>query len=126
MKQQIYIDTSVIGGCLDDEFKDISIQLIDKAKQGQIKLMVSDITELELIEASQEVQDILKAISNDNIVYVELTEEASSLAGKYISEGIISEGKLADAEHIAIATINRADVLLEFSSYCESEKNSWI
>jgi len=36
-----------------------------------------------------------------NIEYVELTEEAVNRAGKYITEEVIGEGKLADAEHIA-------------------------
>ena len=35
-----------------------------------------------------------------------------NLAKKYIAEGVIGKGKLADAEHIAIATINRVDVLV--------------
>jgi len=45
-----------------------------------------------------------------NIDYEELTEEAVNLAKKYIVEGVIGEGKLVDAEHIAIATLNRVDV----------------
>ncbi|RLG31870.1 hypothetical protein DRN97_08725 [Methanosarcinales archaeon] len=46
---------------------------------------------------------------------IELTEEAVNLAGKYITEGVIGEGKLVDAEHIAIATINRVDVLVSWN-----------
>lgn len=32
---RIYIDTSVVGGCLDDEFKTPSRALFEKARQGE-------------------------------------------------------------------------------------------
>lgn len=34
MKQRIYIDTSVIGGCLDDEFKEFSTKLFDVMEEA--------------------------------------------------------------------------------------------
>jgi len=43
--------------------------------------------------------------------HVKLTEEVVNLARRYIAEGAIGEGgKLVDAEHIAIATINHNSV----------------
>jgi len=115
MKLRIYIDTSVISGALEEEFKDASMRLIDRAKLGEIKLVISELTELELIDAPQAVKDIFEGIPEENIEYVELTQEALNLARKYISEGIISGRKLVDAEHIAIATINRVDILLSWN-----------
>ena len=107
MRLRIYIDTSVIGGCLDKEFQNASMELIDKFKRGEAIAVISELTTLELKDAPQEVQDILREIPEENIEYVELTEEVVNLAGKYITEGVIGGGKLVDAEHIAIATINR-------------------
>lgn len=115
MKPRIYVDTSVIGGCLDEEFKDASRWLIDKFKQGEITAVVSELTKLELKNAPQKVQNVLKEIEEENVEYVELTEEAVSLARKYISEGVVAENKLVDAEHIAIASINRVDVLVSWN-----------
>lgn len=115
MKLRIYVDTSVIGGCMDEEFKEASRQLIDKIRQGGIIAIISELTRLELKDAPQEVQNILEEIPEENIEYVELTEEASNLARKYISEGIIGEGHFVDAEHIAIATINRVDVIVSWN-----------
>ncbi|MHC1611593.1 MAG: PIN domain-containing protein [Candidatus Methanospirareceae archaeon] len=115
MRLRIYIDTSVIGGCLDKEFQNASMELIDKFKRGEMMAVISELTTLELKNAPQEVQDILKEIPERNIEYVELTEEAVNLAGKYITEGVIGGGKLVDAEHIAIATINRVDVLVSWN-----------
>ena len=115
MRLRIYIDTSVIGGCLDKEFQNASMELIDKFKRGEMIAVISELTTLELKDAPQEVQNILKEIPERNIEYVELTEEAVNLAGKYITEGVIGRGKLVDAEHIAIATINRVDVLVSWN-----------
>lgn len=112
MRLRIYIDTSVVGGCKDAEFQSASQQLINKFKLGEMIAVVSELTELELEDAPQEVQDILTEIPERYIEYEELTEEAVSLAKKYIIEGVIGEGKLVDAEHIAIATENRVDVLV--------------
>jgi len=77
--------------------------------------VVSELTELELRLAPQEVQSIFEEIPEENVEYVGLTEEAVSLAWGYISEGVIGKGKLIDAEHIAIATINRVDVLVSWN-----------
>ena len=94
MRLRIYIDTSVIGGCLDKEFQNASMELIDKFKRGEMIVVISELTTLELKDAPQ---------------------EAVNLAGKYITEGVIGRGKLVDAEHIAIATINRVDVLVSWN-----------
>ena len=115
MRLMIYIDTSVIGGCLDKEFQNASRQLIDKFKQGEMIAVISELTTLELKDAPQEVRDIIREIPEENIDYEELTEEAVNLARKYIVEGVIGEGKLVDAEHIAIATLNRVDVLVSWN-----------
>jgi hypothetical protein len=66
-------------------------------------------------EDHQEVQDILAEIPERHIEYVELVEEAVNLAKKYIGEGVIGEGNLVDAEHIAIATVCRVDVLVSWN-----------
>jgi len=91
------------------------MELIDKFKRGEMIAVISELTTLELKDAPQEVQNILKEIPERKIEYVELTEEAVNLAGKYITEGVIGRGKLVDAEHIAIATINRVDVLVSWN-----------
>ncbi len=42
-KLRIYIDTSVIGGCLDDEFSVESNNLIELIKQEKFILLISEI-----------------------------------------------------------------------------------
>ena len=67
MRLQIYIDTSVIGGCLDKEFQNASRQLIDKFKQGEMTVVISELTTLELKNTPQEVRDIVGEITEENI-----------------------------------------------------------
>jgi hypothetical protein len=105
MRQRIYIDTSVVGGCIDAEFQSTSQQLINRFNLGEMIAVVSELTELELEDAPLEVQNILTEIPERYMEYVELTEEAVSLAEKYMSEGVIGGGKLVDAEHIAITPV---------------------
>ena len=42
-KLRVYIDTSVIAGCLDDEFSLESNQLMEAIKQEKFILLMSDI-----------------------------------------------------------------------------------
>ncbi len=112
---RIYIDTSVIGGCIDVEFQNASRFLINKFKHGGMIAVVSELTRMELRDAPQDVQDILTEIPGRYIEYVDLTEEAFDLAKKYIEEGVLGGGKLIDAEHIAIATVSRVDVLVSWN-----------
>jgi len=46
-----------------------------------------------------------------NIENVFLTEEAETLAQNYVDEGVVSSKHIADAQHIAIASVERVDVL---------------
>lgn len=61
------MDTSVIGGCLDREFKEASTELIDKFKRGETIAVTSKLTTLELENAPEEVCAILAEISEENI-----------------------------------------------------------
>ena len=83
-RQRIYIDTSVIGGCFDDEFEVYSKKLFDIFRKGFYVPVVADITLKELTEAPEIVRKQLDVISSTNIEYVQLDEEAGELAKKYI------------------------------------------
>ena len=115
MKRRIYTDTSVIGGCLDDEFRHSSMELLDLFKSGEAVIVLSDLTRLELEAAPIAVRQILGEVPEAYREYVELNEEASELANRYIKEGILSRSKQVDAQHIAVATIARVDVLVSWN-----------
>ena len=56
VKQRVYIDTSVIGGCYDPEFKEWSNSLFDDFNLGKRIAVISDVPLDELTDAPKEVK----------------------------------------------------------------------
>jgi hypothetical protein len=46
---------------------------------------------------------------------VELTSEAKQLAEIYITEKVVGRTSISDCQHIALASLNRADVLVSWN-----------
>lgn len=116
MKQRIYIDTSVIGGCEDNEFSKWSIQLFKELRESSRIAVVSDPTRRELEEAPESVKGTLSSLPDTSLENVFLTEEAEILAQNYIDEGVVTAKHIADAHHIAIATVEQVNVLVNRES----------
>jgi predicted nucleic acid-binding protein len=115
MKQRIYIDTSVVGGYFDEEFNEATIKLFDRLNNNEIIFVVSDLLDLELLKAPQQVRQLLHNYPADKFQRVELTEEAIKLADTYISEKVVGKTSLEDCRHIALATIHKVDVLASWN-----------
>ncbi|MGR3318444.1 MAG: PIN domain protein [Candidatus Anammoxibacter sp.] len=92
-----------------------SLKLIEKFKKGEMTAVISELTRLELKGAPYEVQNILREIPEINKENVKLTKESEELGRMYIKEKVVGIGKLVDAEHIAIATINRVDAIVSWN-----------
>ena len=115
MKVRIYVDTSVIGGCEDDEWCEHSIQLMECFVRGDYVLVLSNLTVQELAAAPDEVRSRLAEVPEENVEALQLNAEARELAESYISEGVIGRRMRADAQHIAMATLARVDVLVSWN-----------
>ncbi len=115
MKQRIYIDTSVVGGYFDDEFKDTTRKLFERLDRDEIIFVISDLLDLELISAPLKVRELLSKYSDDKFQRVELTEEAVKLADTYIDEKVVGITSIEDCRHIALATIHKVDVLASWN-----------
>jgi hypothetical protein len=115
MKQRIYIDTSVVGGYFDEEFSDATQELFKRFENNEIIFVVSDLLDLELTSAPQNVKDLLHRFSSDKFERIQLTEEVIKLADTYIDEKVVGKTSLEDCRHIALATINRVDVLASWN-----------
>ena len=115
MRQRIYIDTSVVGGYYDEEFKEATIQLFERLDKNKVIFVVSDLLDLELINAPQLVREHLLKYSADKFQRVELTKEAIILADTYIEEKVVGSTSLEDCRHIALATIYKVDVLASWN-----------
>ncbi len=115
MKQRIYIDTSVVGGYFDEEFKETTIGLFERLEAREIVFVVSDLLDLELINAPEKVRELLQKYPADSFERIELSEEAIKLADTYISDKVVGKTSLEDCRHIALATINKVDVLASWN-----------
>jgi hypothetical protein len=115
MKQRIYIDTSVVGGYFDEEFSEATTKLFERLNNCEIIFVVSDLLDLELINAPQNVRELLLSFSAEKFQRVELTDEAIKLADTYIHEKVVGKTSIEDCRHIALATINKVDVLASWN-----------
>lgn len=111
----VYTDTSAIGGCFDIEFKEWSLALVDEFIAGTKKIILSDLTIRELEFARPEVRNKINYIPFDNRIIVNINDEAIKLAKTYINEGALTNKSYEDALHIALATLNKADVLASWN-----------
>ena len=113
---RIYIDTSVFGGCFDEEFKKPSKALFRAIKANRATPLISDILIAELARAPQVVQDLLSAtLKWGNAERLEVTKEALALQQAYINADIVVPKYADDALHVAHATIARADVIVSWN-----------
>jgi len=112
---RVYIDTSVIGGCFDEGFREDSLHLLDEFRKGLLKAVLSDLTIGEMEGAPPVVRELLDKPPLRDAERVVLDSEADTLAEEYIREGVVTELHRVDAEHIAVATVCRADVLVSWN-----------
>ncbi len=112
---RVYADTSVIGGCLDEEFSGPSRRLIERCASGEVTLVVSRLTLEELQAAPQAVREVLGNLSADAREVITITEEIEAL--------FLNFGPLGPAVYPPVALhrfgtcVCRASRLI--GSYCE-------
>ena len=113
--ERIYIDTSVFGGFFEPEFELWTKVLFDRIAKNEFKVIVSRLTDIELENAPQKVKDLANSLSQENIEWLDITTEAVQLADKYIVEKVVGQTSHSDCIHIALATLNYADVLVSWN-----------
>jgi len=111
----IYVDTSGIGGYYDIEFEKETRILFENIESSKYDIMYSSVTEDELLNAPIQVKNFLTTIPQMFLKRVELTEEAVKLADSYIAENVVGKTSREDCFHIALATINKADILVSWN-----------
>jgi predicted nucleic acid-binding protein len=116
MKQtRVYVDTSVIGGCFDKEFAKESRALVQAAREGRFVRLLSDLLVDELAKARPEIQNALSDLLPNAYEEVSGGEESERLRDAYLKAGVVGPRHAADAEHIALATVSRADLLVSWN-----------
>jgi predicted nucleic acid-binding protein len=116
MKLSLYLETSVIGAYLDagDPFRrDLTIRWFEHELSEYdpfISLLVE--RELERVDEPHRAgyMQIIKSIPR-----LEFIDEAAILAEGYISRGIFHRKYMADAFHVALASIHKIDYLVTWN-----------
>ena len=80
-----------------------------------MKMLLSQLTEIELIRAPQYMKDLVKQIPDKQIEFLTITDEANQLANQYVKENVVGKSSIEDCRHIAIATLNNADILASWN-----------
>jgi hypothetical protein len=115
LKPRIYIDTSVIGGCFDEEFAIWSIRLFDEIRSKSKVAVIADITLRELESAPENVRSVLSNLPRGTVEKVYLKEESEQLASNYIKHRVVGKRNVIDAQHIAIASVEKVDVMVSWN-----------
>jgi len=112
---RIYVDTSVIGGCLDDEFAEESRALLDMARRQDVTLLVSDVLADELLKAPMAVQEVFDALPDDCLEWIHIGSEQEELQQQYLDDGVVTLASKDDALHVAAATVASADMIVSWN-----------
>ena len=112
---RVYADTSVFGGCFDDEFADESRRFFADIKTGRFTLVISATTLRELDQAPNEVQKVLDELPPKNVEIIESSDEITYLRDAYLEAGILNPESLSEAEHIASASVAEVDFVISWN-----------
>lgn len=112
---RIYLDTSVIGGCHDQEFAPWSNGLMKDFRLRNYIPVISDLTFEELILAPEPVKKTLQQLVEYEPEIIKVNDDALTLAEIYLDRKILTPKYRDDARHIALATIANVDVLVSWN-----------
>ncbi len=118
-KLKLYFDTSIYNFAIADDVekeKEITLKLLEQIKNHGYELFISEIVNLEINRASEEkavrLRDVIKK-TDPEVLFID--EEVNNLAKKYIEEEIIPAKYEEDALHIAVASVNRLDMIVSWN-----------
>lgn len=112
---RLYADTSVFGGCFDEEFADVSRKLLEEIRRGRFVLVVSETTLRELQRAPEEIRQVIADLPDEAVEAMTLTDEVERLRDAYVKAGVVSASSRLDAEHIACASVAGVDVVVSWN-----------
>jgi PIN domain len=112
---RVYADTSVFGGCCDDEFKTESVRFFEEVRQGQFVVVVSNVTLDELELAPDPVRSVLVDLPPQQVEIVSTSPESDGLRNAYLEAGVVGPASTNDAAHIAVATVSNVDLVVSWN-----------
>jgi hypothetical protein len=89
---RVYADTSVFGGCFHEEFETESVQFFEEVRQGQIVVVVSNVTLDELELAPDAVRKVLADLPSQQIEIISTSPESDALRKRLPGSGCCGAG----------------------------------
>jgi hypothetical protein len=110
----LYLDTSVLGGYFDDEWKEPTRELWRQMKAGQWLFQSSTIAFDELTNAPGSVRELFRETFDPGAL-VAVTAEMEQLAAQYIEKAVLTPKYTDDARHVAACTVEKIDFLVSWN-----------
>ncbi|MGK5094443.1 hypothetical protein WDW89_20805 [Deltaproteobacteria bacterium TL4] len=118
-KLKLYLETSVWNFYYADdapEKKEITVQFFENLPNSDFEIYISDMVVIEISRASEAEQERLSGlIAKFNPVRLHADDEVESLANQYIFQKILPQKSIADATHIAVATVNELNAVVSWN-----------
>ena len=113
MKKTLYLETSVIGAYLDNDEpfrRDLTIRWWEH-ELADYTPYISPLVVRELERAGEPKRTAYLNLVRAMPQY-DISEEAAILADGYVERGIFHRKYIADALHVALASVNKADLIV--------------
>ncbi len=110
----VYADTSVYGGAFDEEFRAPGLAFFDQVRRGYFTLVTSALVAQEMAAAPVRVRELFQSLTTPGKV-LEVTEPALRLRRGYLEAGIVTEKSLADALHVALASVADCPLIVSWN-----------
>ena len=110
----LYLDTSVLGGYFDEEFREATRELWRQRNAGKYRFVTSLVVGRELLGAPENVRELYEE-TFPAASRLQLDGEAQELAGDYLAAGVVTMRYRDDANHVAICTVARLDYLVSWN-----------
>ena len=83
--------------------------------KNDIVFVISDLLDLELINAPDKVKNSLNKYDNNKFERIKLSQESIFLANEYIKHKVVGISSLEDCRHIAMATVHKVDYVVSWN-----------
>ena len=107
---RIYADSAVYGGVFDAEFATASTAFFQEVREGRHILVSSALVQDELAPAPDEVRALFAELL-PQIEFVDVSPAVYRLREAYLKAGIVGARAMADALHVAFATVSGCRVI---------------
>jgi len=117
-RQKIYLETTLFNYYFDED-RDAhadTVTLFEECASSKFEPYTSDYVIREIEDAPVEkCEKMLRLITQYHIVILGASDKVNKLAMRYVEEGALPKGSMADARHIAVASVNALDRIVSLN-----------